>query len=66
MAPSASRPGTAAMIETIVLYVNSYLEYYRQTFLSEWNAMSPLKYGGVLISIGVFGWLLMRSGPKRI
>jgi hypothetical protein len=66
VASTASRLGTAAMIETIVLYVNAYIEYYRQTFLSQWNGMSPLKYGGVLISIGVFGWLLMRSGPKRI
>lgn len=54
------------MIDTVMQTVNAYLEYYRQFFLSEWNGMSPLKYGSVLIGIGVFGWLLMRSGPKRI
>lgn len=46
--------------------VTSHLVFYRNLLREQWHSMSPIKYGGLLISIGVFGWYLMRSGPKRV
>ena len=44
---------------------DSYLEFYRQFFLNEWNQMTPMKYGLLLVGIGVFGWVLMKNASKR-
>lgn len=43
-----------------------YLAYYRDFLLDQWNDMTPMRYGALLISIGVLGWLLMKNGPKRV
>lgn len=44
--------------------VNYYLRFYRDYALDRWNEMTPMQYGCLLISIAVFGWLLMKSGIK--
>jgi hypothetical protein len=44
--------------------VNYYLRFYRDYALERWNEMTPMQYGLLLISIAVFGWLLMKSGIK--
>ncbi len=45
--------------------VNHYLRFYRDYALDRWNEMTPMQYGCLLISIAVFGWLLMKSGMKQ-
>lgn len=52
------------MWETITTTYSQYMEFYQQFLRDEWAHMSPMKYGVILISIGVFGWLLMKSGAK--
>lgn len=42
-----------------------YLRWYRDFFLDWWADMGPAEYGTLLIGIGVFGWLLMKSGGRR-
>ena len=41
--------------------MNGYLRFYRNAALDAWNNMTPMEYGFVLIGIGVFGYLLMKS-----
>ena len=45
--------------------VNGYLSFYERFFMTEWNQMSPTKYGMLLLGIGAFGWLLMKNASKR-
>jgi hypothetical protein len=54
------------MIETITLTASSYWEFYCKFLRNEWHHMTPMKYGFILIGIGVFGWLLMKSGSKKV
>lgn len=42
-----------------------YLRWYRDYFLECWADMGPTEYGILLISIGVFGWLLMKGGARH-
>jgi hypothetical protein len=46
---------------TVVQYLHNLLSY----VLRQWNQMTPAQYGGVLISIGVVGYLLMKSSTKK-
>jgi hypothetical protein len=48
----------------VALSFSGYLQYYREFLVNQWRDMSPVGYGILLISIGVFGWLLMKSGTK--
>ncbi|MEX0703401.1 MAG: hypothetical protein WD069_15000 [Planctomycetales bacterium] len=43
-----------------------HLEFYKNFLLDQWHDMTPMKYGALLVLIGVFGWLLMKNGPKRV
>ena len=53
------------MWETLVTTYSSYMEFYRGFLLDHWRHMTPMKYGILLISIGVFGWIMMKSGAKQ-
>lgn len=44
--------------------VSYYARFYRDYALDRWDQMTPMQYGMLLISIAVFGWLLMKSGIK--
>jgi hypothetical protein len=44
--------------------VSYYVRFYRDYALDRWDQMTPMQYGCLLISIAVFGWLLMKSGIK--
>lgn len=41
-----------------------YMDYYRGFLASTWDHMTPMQYGTLLISIGVFGWILMKTSFK--
>jgi hypothetical protein len=45
--------------------IAAYLRFYSEFLQRQWHHMSPAKYGILLISIGVFGWFLMKSGMKK-
>lgn len=44
--------------------VKQYPHYYYRLMMHWWDTMSPMDYGYLLVSIGVFGYLLMRSGSR--
>lgn len=44
--------------------VRYYLDYYREFVISTWDHLTPMQYGTLLIGIGVFGWLLMKTSFK--
>lgn len=52
--------GAKAMWDTIY---ESY-SYYVRTAVRFWNTIGPYEYGGLLLLIGLIGWLLMK-GNKR-
>lgn len=53
------------MIEWVTMTAREYSAFYVRYFQSQWSHMTPMKYGVILISIGVFGWLLMKSSIKK-
>ncbi len=53
------------MWNTITETATGYWVFYGQYFQQQWHHMTPMKYGTLLISIGVFGWILMKNGSKR-
>jgi hypothetical protein len=52
-------------MSNILLTIRSYYAFYCTFFSNQWTHMTPPKYGVLLILVGVFGWLLMKSGNKR-
>lgn len=53
------------MWDSVTTGINSYLNFYSRFFSEQWRDMSPMKYGLLLISIGVVGFLLMKNGNGR-
>jgi hypothetical protein len=53
------------MWETVYSTYDSYMSFYRSFLLDQWAHMTPLKYGVMLLSIGFFGWIMMKSGAKQ-
>ena len=45
--------------------VGYYFRFYRNYAMDRWDALSPMEYGVLLISIGMFGWLLMKNTGRR-
>lgn len=52
------------MLDSAIDGLNYYMRFYGKYFSDQWNGMGPTGYGILLISIGLFGWLLMKSGVK--
>jgi hypothetical protein len=53
------------MIDAIATTMNSYWAFYTRFFSDQWTHLSPVKYGTLLIGIGIFGWVLMKAANKR-
>ncbi len=47
--------------ETYHYYASFYAKYLQTT----WSNMTPIKYGILLVAIGLFGWILMKSSVKK-
>jgi len=58
-------PSDRAMLTNLMVTVRSYYAFYTRFFSDQWYGLNPVKYGVLLIGVGVFGWLLMKSGNKR-
>lgn len=54
------------MLQELNLILNRYWHFYCQYFSDHWQHMTPIKYGVLLMLIGVAGWVLMRKGPKAL
>jgi hypothetical protein len=37
---------------------------YSNLLMKYWNNMTPSQYGGLLITVSLIGWLLMKNGAK--
>lgn len=44
--------------------VHYYLQFYQEFLAESWRCMTPMQYGMLLVFIGVFGWLLMKTAFK--
>lgn len=44
--------------------IAEYLDFYYRFAAKQWANMTPTKYGILLISIGLVGWLMMKSNNK--
>lgn len=54
------------MWDNFVFTVTEYVKFYGDYGQQLWRGMTPLQYGGLLIGVAFFGWLLMKSGTKSI
>ena len=55
----------ALMLRSIQRFFSYYANYYWDYLVEVWNDMTPMSYGILLVCIGIFGWLLMKSGLKK-
>lgn len=46
---------------TICLYVDFYRHYATQ----RWSSITPTEYGILLIGVGIFGWVLLKSVDRK-
>jgi hypothetical protein len=44
--------------------IGRYFDFYCQYAADKWENLTPMQYGSLLISVGVFGWILMKSGRR--
>jgi hypothetical protein len=52
------------MFSSIQQTADRYAKFYYEFAMQCWSSMTPMQYTGLLISIAVVGWLLMKSGVK--
>lgn len=68
-APNTSGTHPAArkvtVMDSLLENINFYSRYYQRSAYSAWVNMGPREYAMVLITVAIFGWLLMKSGLKR-
>ena len=53
------------MFTNMMAFFRGYYAFYSRYFSEQWVNLSPMKYGVLLIGVGIFGWLLMKAGNKR-
>ncbi len=53
------------MFHNLMFTVQSYGAFYSRYFSEQWASMTPIKYGTLLIGVGIFGWVLMKTANKR-
>lgn len=52
-------------METWIDSFNYYLRFYQNSAYSAWVNMGPREYTITLVTVGLFGWLLMRNNMPR-
>ncbi len=52
------------MIQNVWSNFSLWLHQLQQILHKAWNCLTPMQYGGMLITIAVVGWLLMKSDTK--
>ncbi len=53
------------MLDSVLTTISYYIRYYGNFLAKQWRDMTPMGYGMLLVSIGVFGYFLMKSGMKK-
>jgi len=54
------------MSAILAMGFGEYMEFYRSYAIKKWNHMTPMQFCFVLIAIAIMGFLMMRSGTKRV
>lgn len=54
-----------SMFDELTTTVWLYGQFYVRWAEHRWSVIGPSDYGIILISVGVFGWLLMRSASRK-
>ena len=44
--------------------IQEYLDFYQKFLMESWHNMTPTRYGFLLVTIAVVGWLMMKSGRR--
>ena len=55
---------TTTMSSIFAMSFSGYMRFYGDFLVQQWHDLTPVKYGILLIGIGIFGWFLMKSGTK--
>lgn len=45
-------------------YVYEYYSFYVRAAVRFWHTIGPYEYGGLLLLIGIIGWLLMKGNAR--
>ena len=53
------------MYATLLASFTQYLRFYRSYAERRWDNLTPMEYGILLISVGVFGWVLMKNASRK-
>lgn len=53
------------MLNKFFSYISRYFDELTYVLEWHWNHMTPSKYITILLTIGVFGYILMRNGVKQ-
>lgn len=48
----------------IMDYVYEYYSFYVRAAVRFWHTIGPYEYGGLLLLIGIIGWLLMKGNAR--
>ena len=51
-------------MNSVIGSVQRYLSFYQNSFYDFWENLTPSQYGMVLLGVGAFGFILMRSGKR--
>lgn len=52
------------MLDNAYTTFRQYMNFYGKYISETWRDIGPVGYGVLLISIGLFGWVLMKSSVK--
>ena len=58
-----TNPPLSVVTETRIP-MSEWPEYYYKTLMHSWRTMGPAEYGYVLVTIGIIGYLMMKSTSK--
>lgn len=53
------------MVDSFIYLVTEYFSDLSYLLEQQWRHMTPTKYTIILLSIGLFGWILMRRGVRE-
>ena len=53
------------MFTTCYEFVTNYLKFYQKYFVTRWQNLTLGEYGVLIICIGIFGYILMKSAGKK-
>ncbi|WP_339741827.1 hypothetical protein [uncultured Rubinisphaera sp.] len=55
----------AVMLSSLWYSICFYANFYYTFVLRWWSNITPAEYGVVLIGVGVFGWILLKSASRK-